>query len=305
MTPLIDFSGNTGMNSDKASRVSRLGVIHVTGTDATSFLRAQLTKDITRLEPGEHALAAWCDAKGQTQLILRMATAIEGYYLLLPHDVIAAALKRLRLYVLRADVKLNDISDSYNVSGLLGTEEAPDTGAAVWRDDQLWLGLPGSVEHQKRALIIHRAELPPPSGAIPTDADQWQLSEINAGIPRITTAIQGQYQPQMLNLHWLSAIDFDKGCYPGQEVIARLQFRGNLPRRTYRLGWNGGKVNTNDSILDSNNNKLGTIIQASNEYECGHALAILKISAGNEAVLQTDQGVTVSLLDLPYATTES
>src|SRR5699024_3012987 len=129
MTPPTDFSGNTSMSADKTTQAFQLSVIHVTGSDAADFLRAQLTRDLTRLGPGEHTLAAWCDAKGQTQLILRVTAAPEGYYLLLPRDILEPTIKRLRMYVLRADVTLRNLEDTYQVSGLPGNNETPDNGA--------------------------------------------------------------------------------------------------------------------------------------------------------------------------------
>ncbi|MES1935951.1 YgfZ/GcvT domain-containing protein [Salinisphaera hydrothermalis] len=279
----------------------RLGVIRVTGPDAGDFLRAQLSNDVLRLGPDRHFLAAWCDAKGRTQLVLRVVALPDAYLLLLPQTLIEGALRRLRMFVLRLKVELTDVSAEYDIAGLHDGDGAPGVNRTAVEDDRIRLGLPGSADYPERTLILYPTGTTPPEGAMAADSAAWQLSEIDAGVPQVTAATQGEFVPQMLNLHWLMAVDFDKGCYPGQEVIARLHYRGRLTRRVFRLAWHGAKPAAGDPVHDETGDAVGQILQAAGDAQ-GRALAVLKIEATAGHELRTAQGDTLKLLPLPYAT---
>ncbi|MGB7754463.1 MAG: hypothetical protein WBL23_00140 [Salinisphaera sp.] len=291
------------MGDDTPTESLRLGVIRVTGSDAGEFLRAQLSNDVSRLGPDRHFLAAWCDAKGRTQLVLRVVAMPDAYLLLVPQMLIEAALKRLRMFVLRSKVELTDASAEYGIVGLHDIADAPAVNRTVVRDDRIWLGLPGSAAHPARTLVLHPVTAPPPDRALAFDSPEWQLSEIDAGVPQITAATQGEFVPQMLNLHWLMAIDFDKGCYPGQEVIARLHYRGRLTRRVFRLDWSGTCPAPGDVLRDDADQAAGQILQAAGTRS-GRALAVLRIEAAARGSLHTEGRGHLETLDLPYPTTE-
>lgn len=291
------------MGDNTPTQPLRLGAIRVTGSDAGEFLRAQLSNDVSRLGPDRHFLAAWCDAKGRTQLVLRVVAMPDAYLLLVPQQLMEAALKRLRMFVLRLKVELTDASAQYGIVGLHDIADAPAANRTVIQDDQIWLGLPGSAEHPARTLVLHPAAAPSPDQALAFDSPEWQLSEIDAGVPQITAATQGEFVPQMLNLHWLMAVDFDKGCYPGQEVIARLHYRGRLTRRVFRLGWSGACPAPGDVVRDDADEAAGQILQAVGEHS-GRALAVLRIEAAARGGLYTDRASSLETLDLPYPTTE-
>lgn len=289
------------MGEDPSPDALRLGVVRVTGPDAGDFLRAQLSNDVARLGPDRHFLAAWCDPKGRTQLILRVAALPEAYLLLVPRPLIDGALKRLRMFVLRLKVELEDATEDYGLAGLIDDSEAPEADQTVTHGDQIRLGLPGSAEHNRRALVLHPADNAPPPGAILTDSQEWRLSDIDAGLPQITAATQGEFVPQMLNLHWLMAVDFDKGCYPGQEVIARLHYRGRLTRRVFRLGWRGTRPAPGAPVHDAENKEVGQVLQAAGD-DHGQALAVLRIDAAAREDLRIEGVEALETLDLPYAT---
>jgi folate-binding protein YgfZ len=200
-------------------------------------------------------------------------------------------------------VELTEVSASYGIAGLHNAPNAPESDATSTRSGQLWLGLPGSATHPRRTLVLHAADETPPASALATDSPAWQLSEIDAGVPQVTAATQGEFVPQMLNLHWLMAVDFDKGCYPGQEVIARLHYRGRLTRRTFRLGWQGRCPEPGEPVHDANGKDYGRILQAVGATE-GRALAVLRVEALANGHLRTEGGSTLHLLDLPYPTAD-
>lgn len=210
------------------TRLSRYGLLSVTGDDARAFLHAQLTNDIQNLAPDRAVLAGWCSAKGRLLASFLVIPAGEGFLLQLARDLAPAVAKRLSMFVLRAKVKVADQSDAWAQWGLWGEERSPV------QDFQ--------VLHEGACITVRVAErrflqLGPAAELRTTNADeeQWALEEIRAGRPLITAATQDQFVPQMVNFEQLGAISFQKGCYPGQEIVARAQYRGQVKRRMVRL----------------------------------------------------------------------
>ncbi|MES1951102.1 folate-dependent protein for Fe/S cluster synthesis/repair in oxidative stress [Salinisphaera sp. S4-8] len=290
--------------TDSASlQLSALGAIAVTGADAAEFLRAQLTNDVLRLGRDRHLLAAWCDAKGRAQMIARVCETDDGYLLIVPEELIDGLLKRLQMFVLRAAVELRDCRDTLRISARHAAD-LPAAGAAHWQNDVVQLGLAPAVDGGARALEIAPAAHPAPADAMATNDPRWLREEVDAGLPNLVAATQGLFVPQMLNLHWLEAIDFDKGCYPGQEVIARLHYRGTLTRRMFRLFWHGELPAPGSDVLDADGARAGTVLYGTEGPHSGQGvlLAVLKTSAAN-ASLATAQA-TLEPGELPYPTPE-
>ncbi|MFN3304809.1 MAG: YgfZ/GcvT domain-containing protein [Roseateles sp.] len=218
----------------QASQASRLhltdwGVIRAQGADAASFLHGQLTQDFALLDRDHARLAGFCTAKGRL-----LATMVgwrggdEEILLALPADTLAATLKRLSMFVLRAKCKLSDASAEFAVYGLLGTPAAEAWTLA--RDgDAVQIALP-AASGLGRALRVQPAAAPAPQGADITAAD-WAWAEAEAGMAWVRGATVEAFVPQMINFEVLGGVSFKKGCYPGQEVVARSQYRGTLKRR--------------------------------------------------------------------------
>ncbi|MES1930046.1 aminomethyl transferase [Salinisphaera dokdonensis CL-ES53] len=291
------------MTDAEPLRAAPLGAIAVTGTDAADFLRAQLTNDVMRLGPNRHFLAAWCDAKGRTQMVARVCEYEGAYLLIVPRELIPALIKRLRMFVLRAKVDVADMSDSLRIEGVTGGD-LPVANRCEKQGIHTLLGLPAGSKDTPRALVLAPADSDDSlAGAVSADSDEWERSEIDSGLPSIFGATQGLFVPQMLNLHWLMAIDFDKGCYPGQEVIARLHYRGTLSRRMFRLEWQGRPPAPGDDVLDEAGERQGTVVRcapSASDNSSGTALAVLKVRAADNALATPD--TRLSLLDLPYPT---
>lgn len=209
----------------ECARLNRYGLLSVSGADARDFLHAQLTIDVQNLPPQRAALAGWCSAKGRLLATLLVVPAPEGYLLQLARDLAPAVAKRLAMFVLRSKVKLADVSDAWTQFGLWG---APEPAGVTWD-----AGRARIPRGEGRTLCFE------PAGAeslVPNaDEEAWTLQEIRAGRPLITAATQDQFVPQMVNLEQLDAVDFRKGCYPGQEIVARAQYRGQVKRRMVRL----------------------------------------------------------------------
>ena len=228
-----------------ATRLTDWGVIRAAGEDAATFLHGQLSNDMTGLDPGRARLAAYCTAKGR--MLASFVVCRSGADLLLAchASVLPATLKRLNMFVLRAKVKLSDASNELALLGLagpsahrwLGPSSAPaQTWDARARDEATVIALPkgsGDPEAMARWLWIG-----PSAGAervlseLPAlDLAHWQWLEVHSAVVPIVAATVEQFVPQMINYELVGGVNFKKGCYPGQEVVARSQYLGKLKRR--------------------------------------------------------------------------
>lgn len=210
----------------ECARLSRYGLLSVQGADAREFLHAQLTNDIRSLSPERAALAGWCSAKGRLLATFLVIPAPQGFLLQLARDLAPAITKRLSMFVLRSKVKIADESDAWAQSGVWNAER--DLSRVEWKDQI------GSVPVGEGRFLRLEPSASASAGC-KGDEETWTLQEIRAGRPLITAATQDQFVPQMVNLETLGGVDFQKGCYPGQEIVARAQYRGQVKRRMVRL----------------------------------------------------------------------
>jgi folate-binding protein YgfZ len=224
--------------------LSHLGVIRAVGEDASSFLQGQLTQDVAQLGLSEARLAAFCNAKGRMQAsFVVFKRSPDEILLVCSRDILAATLKRLSMFVLRAKAKLSDATADYALFGLAGSAIESIAGGAhpVWAKADFGAAsmvflYPGNG--QPRALWCAPTGTPVPAGdALPLA--QWQWLEVLSGIAMISQPIFEAFVPQMLNYESVGGVNFKKGCYPGQEIVARSQFRGTLKRRAYLVHTDG------------------------------------------------------------------
>ncbi|MDP3222001.1 MAG: folate-binding protein [Rubrivivax sp.] len=217
----------------RAVRLHDWGVIRAAGDDARKFLHGQLTQDVEHLEPGRARLAGFCSAKGRLMATFVVWGRDNGDVLLAcSADLLPTVLKRLQMFVLRAKCKLSDASADVPLWGLVGPL---DSSAAVWDCKQVgaadWMRLPDGGEAVARWLWAG-AE---PEGAAALQIDTWRGLEASSGVARVMAATAEQFVPQMINLELVGGVNFQKGCYPGQEIVARSQYRGTLKRRAQVL----------------------------------------------------------------------
>jgi len=221
------------------ARLSRYGVLSVTGEDARDFLHAQLTNDIQGLTPDRSALAGWCSAQGRLLASFVVIRSPQGYLLQLARDLAPAVAKRLGMFVLRSKAKVADESAAWVQDGIWDADwQQPDV---AWKDGIVTVRVGERRYIQMGPTIIEKPNA--------TEED-WVLREIRAGRPFISSATQDKFVPQMVNLEKLGGVDFQKGCYPGQEIVARAQYRGQVKRRMVQMQgaarpgeqFNGGTV---------------------------------------------------------------
>ncbi len=209
------------------------GVIRAVGPDAAGFLHGQLTNDVEHLAAGAACLAGYCSPKGRLLAsFVVWRPAAEELLLACHASLLAATLKRLSMFVLRAKCKLSDASAELPLHGAAGATAQGLLGdAPVWSaraaDGRTVIRLP-DAEGVARALVAGAA---PAGPALPLDA--WRWLEVRSGVAVIEAATADQFVPQMLNFEVVGGVNFQKGCYPGQEVVARAQYRGAVKRRAF------------------------------------------------------------------------
>lgn len=289
--------------------ISHLGVIRVQGEDAASFLHNQLTQDFALLDLQHARLAAFLSAKGRMQASFigfkRSATEV---LLICSQDLLATTLKRLSMFVMRAKAKLSDATAEFTLYGLIGEAVASAAGqgpAAPW--DKQDLGDAHLVHlypaaGQPRALWIAPQGTPAPQAA-PLPAEIWQWSEVQSGVATLTAPLFELFVPQMLNYESLGGVNFKKGCYPGQEIVARSQFRGTLKRRAYIVqSASALEVGMEVFAASDAEQPTGTVVQAAPAPEGGWlGLVSMQIASAEEALhAGSASGPALTVQPLPY-----
>ena len=293
-----------------------LGIIRAAGADAASFLHNQLTNDVLLMKDGQCRLAAFCNAKGRMQAsFVVYKRSAEEVLLICRKDLVTQTVKRLSMFVLRAKVKLSDATDEFQLLGLAGdalaqalsgVASAASLTFAPWQrhaaDSADVLTLYPALG-QPRALWIAPKDAALPKGPSLSDA-LWQMGEVMSGIAWVELATFEAFVPQMLNYESVEGVDFKKGCYPGQEIVARSQFRGTLKRRAFIVQSTvpmaaGQEVFSN---LDATQ-PCGLVAQAASTGDYHVAILELQLSATENSTLHggAADGPVLSLLALPYA----
>src|SRR5258708_4437444 len=222
--------------------LSHNALIGVSGDDAAAFLHGQLTNDVQALAVGGAQWNGWCSPKGRLLATFLLMRRADGYLLLIPAEIAAPIAKRLGMFVLRSKVKIEDASTRLGRIGIVGDGAA----ALVARH---WGAAPApmaSSEKDAAACVALEADrfvaiVPAPSAAVLLERlgtgaarggiDDWERASIRAGVATIVAATQEAFVPQMANFDLVGGVSFTKGCYPGQEIVARTQYRGTLKRR--------------------------------------------------------------------------
>ena len=288
-------------------RLQDWGVIRAQGDEARSFLHGQLTQDVEHLAPGTARLAGYCSAKGRLLASFVMwSPKADEVLLACSADLLPAVLKRLSMFVLRAKCKLSDASAELPLWGLAG-EAAVQTAA-----------LPGSPWQVQAAGSGYALRLPDAAGVprgllvgleaqtLPAlEAEAWRWLEVQSGVARVTAATVEQFVPQMVNLELVGGVNFQKGCYPGQEIVARSQYRGTLKRRSYVLDADVPLLPGQEVFQSADPGQPAGLVvlagsRASGDY---NALVELKTAAlvGGSLHLGSATGPQLQLGALPYA----
>ncbi|WP_247840156.1 folate-binding protein YgfZ [Pseudomonas sp. MWU12-3103b] len=294
--------------------LSHEGVLAVRGVDAGKFLQGQLTCNINYLSDSQASLGARCTQKGRMQSSFRILLEGDGVLLAMASELLEPQLADLKKYAVFSKSKLTDESAAWVRFGL----EHGDAALA-----SLGLSLPSETDSVVRSAALialrvspERAELWVPADqadaikaklatALPEgELNQWLLGQIRAGIGQVMPTTRELFIPQMLNLQAVGGVSFKKGCYTGQEIVARMQYLGKLKRRLYRVELDATELPEPGTPLfaPSHSSAIGEVVIAARAAEKIELLAVLQAEAAEAGDLHLGalEGPALHLLDLPY-----
>lgn len=229
--------------------LTHLTTLSASGPDADAFLQGQLSNDLRALTARRAQLSSYSTPKGRVLALFTLIRVVDGSVLMvLPRSLAGDTLKRLRMFVLRSKLQLEDAGDRFGAIGLAGPEAADrlvaaglPVPAADWETaiaaETIVVRHPGAGPRfslHGRPAALDRYRLQWSDRTVPVDSGAWRLLEILAGQPSVHASTRERFVPQSLNLDAIGGISFDKGCYPGQEIVARLHYLGVPKRRMLR-----------------------------------------------------------------------
>ena len=289
--------------------LKHMGVIRVAGVDASSFLQGQLTQDVVLMSDAEARLAAFCNSKGRMQAsFIVFKRSPEELLMVCSRDILAATLKRLSMFVMRAKAQLSDASDEFMLYGLMG-EAVAAHGA---QGDKTWSktdsGAAAVVVLPAGAGVVRAFWCAPVGTTAPADAPlqagAWAWVSVRSGVAMITQPIFEAFVPQMLNYESTGGVSFKKGCYPGQEVVARSQFRGTLKRRAYVAHADAALSSGQEIFHSADTEQACGLVAAACAAPGGGFDAIISMQTvaaqGGSLHAGSADGIALSLLPLPY-----
>jgi folate-binding protein YgfZ len=299
--------------------LSHLGLIGFSGEDTQTFLQGQLTSDVRQVNADRAQYSSHCTPKGRMLANFLLWQNAGGDYLMqLPAELQGGTQKRLGMFVLRSKVKVRDAADEVVRIGLAGSgaeallqehfHALPDDLMGMANTDTMSLLRLSAERFQINVQPEHAAALwdTLKQGSTPVGAGVWQWLEIRAGIPTITAATQEHFVPQMVNYERIGGVNFKKGCYPGQEIVARTQYLGKLKRHMYLAHVaTPGVPAAGDELYsaDMEGQASGMIVNAERSPDGGFdVLAVIQISSAEASPVhwKTSDGPVLELLPLPY-----
>jgi tRNA-modifying protein YgfZ len=316
-----DAMETTTLPDGGACRLPFWGVMRASGADAVSFLHSQLSNDVSRLDTTHARLGAYCNAQGRMLASLLYAKrSAEEVWLLCSADLLPVTLKRLSMFVMRAKAKLSDASSDLCVLGLAGPAAQAWLGdgapASAWdksdRGDAMLVRLPDATVPGRTVNLPRWLWIGPSAAAdvvlqavAPLPEADWQWLDVAAGIAPVVAATSGHFVPQMLNYELIGGVDFKKGCYPGQEVVARSQYLGKLKRRVFLLASDAPTQPAQEVFWSGDTDQpAGQVAWSASAPDGSHlTLAELKIGVIGSGSLHlgSGQGPELRLQPLPYA----
>lgn len=309
---VTDFGDSAGELAAASQQTVLVPLTHLTlltaaGEDTRSFLHQQLTSDVNHLASGQAQHAAWCTAKGRMQASFVVWHEADAYRLLLSADLRAATQKRLQMFILRSKVKLTAEDDTV-LLGLAGAQalealedaglSAPETPLAITAHDGL------TVLRLDTQRLIIAAPLSAAPGlwqklsmkARPAGIPAWQWLDVQAAYPLVTLATKEEFVPQMADFEKMGGVSFHKGCYPGQEIVARTQYLGKVKRHLYRLSTDVALA-AGDELYSPENleQASGKVVTAAPSPAGGYvALAVVQANYAHNLRLGSRDGAAVS-----------
>lgn len=309
------------MNTDIPAQLidlDDLTSLHVTGSDATKFLHAQFTNDLANLQQNAWQYSGYCTAKGRLLSFMIIArTGENDYLLILPAEISEGILSRLRMFVMRDDVTLTSQGEEWRITGIIGSRDelhssdfviSEEIGALTTTDNAYLLTLDSK---SGRYLYLASREKTDAVQLATADRNEWSRLDILNGIPAVHAETQEAFVPQMVNLDLIGAVNFKKGCYPGQEVVARVHYLGKIKQRMF-VATTNSKMETKPGdkvfIFGKPESPAGTLVQSA-VTDSGLLLqVVLKNTAVEENAdfrLASAEGDKLQITEQPYPVLEN
>ena len=304
------------------ANADELGLILVTGDDATSFLQNQLSNDISEIDEKHHQLSAYSTPKGRMLAIFRVVKIANGYLLLLPASLVQPILQKLQLYVVQAQVNLADASGHFSRIALQTDDDRiinnialPREPNEVYQDDNIVsLQIEKNNQYRRYLFLCLSFDMTKTfwdecrNVVDQGNFDSWRLSEINCAIPVIYPQTSEEFVIQMTNLNHLNGVSFKKGCYPGQEIVARMQYLGKLKRRMFISRFQSTEcplagddfVTKGKTVADGSGKVIDAVLD--DEGNC-HCLYVAQIQKAESEQLEwlNHPAPTIKPAQLPYS----
>ena len=314
-------SYSTDLSSAVLTPLDQLTCYEICGKDAQKFLQGQLTNDVSEISPTRGQLSSYCTPKGRMLAIFYVCQFQDKFLILIRTDIAESVINRLKMFVLRAKVEINERPVAWIPFGLTGTPIEPILGElnltapdndyeVVYSKNSLCMKVPGVIPRYLLIgddAFINRVNNLDTSNVIIYTHSFWQWLDIMSGIPSVSEATQESFVPQMANMELINGVSFSKGCYPGQEIVARLHYLGNASRRMFRIeAPTDQEINPGDDIYQSesdSNQAIGSVVSAIKENaEKFAGLAILRIEAAqqNKILVGSPTGIPATIMPLPY-----
>jgi len=316
----MDNNTAIALTENAMTDTSHLSIIKIEGDDAQSFLQGQFSNDVALLVNLGTQLNSYNSPKGRMYAAFRLCQFDSKFYMVLPNDVVEQVLKRLKMFVMRSNVTLENISEQWKTLGLSGNELnqtleklnialPEDKGQSIQCGNKFLINL--TVETPRALFIGPEQDILDVKSSLKDEIsiaqpEHWKRLDIEAGIPNVYAATQESFVAQMVNFQLIDGVSFTKGCYPGQEVVARMHYLGKLKKRMYRVSLNA-PASPDDKIFDSssdNQQSVGQIVDAQlNENNSYDALAVIQVNAAeaNALKLSSTDGEAINVETLPYA----
>lgn len=278
-------------------------VLEITGTDAETFLQGQFCNDLTEVSSQHAQLSGYCTPKGRLLALFTLLATENGYLMIVDTPLRDSLVKRLQMFVMRADVSIT-LREEMLCSGVISTDEhraelgIPSLAVMGVQHTatETWLRISDSqylyIASEQQQLALWDKDVP--HGSI----ESWRLQHIQSGFPTLSEATVEQFVPQMVNLQQVGGLSFKKGCYPGQEIVARMQYLGKLKRQMLRFTYQGAAVAAGDSVVAGDDADAGVVIDAVSNGTQTELLAVMKLAALDSTL--SVSGNELTRQPLPY-----
>lgn len=303
----ITFAGTTDTGGKRIYSLPHLAVLSVTGKDAAKLLQGQVTCNVNDISEVNSSLAAMCNPKGRAIATFLLTRKADTFLLVLPTELLETVKKRLQMYVLRSDVKITDRSDDLCLLGLYEQEQSVQPNTSEIQQNLISVNLPVSTRRRLSIMNVDQAmqfwtEQIDHQGFCKAGTDEWRYLDIVSGMPWLTTATSEEFIPQMLNLDKLGGISFNKGCYTGQEIVARTHYLGKTKREMLLAECQTSLVpEPNSTVINKDSigqEAIGKVLLAQQDEQSCKLLIILQTteSAYDNLRLQDDMQTQIKLI---------